>query len=88
VLVSKVKPVQKTASGIHIPESAQPQLNQGVVVAVGAGARDKAGTLIPVSVKVGEKVLLPDFGGTNVKFGEKEEYSLYRDEELLGVLHE
>jgi hypothetical protein len=42
------------------------------VVAVGPGARDKAGNLIPVSVKEGETVLLPEFGGTQVKLGEKE----------------
>lgn len=48
------------------------QLQSGKVVAVGPGARDRDGKLIPVSVKEGETVLLPDFGGTEVNLGDKE----------------
>ena len=48
------------------------QLNSGKVVAVGPGARDRSGNVIPVAVKEGETVLLPDYGGTQVKLGEKE----------------
>lgn len=48
------------------------QLNSGKVVAVGPGARDRNGNLIPVSVKEGDTVLLPEYGGTSVKLGEKE----------------
>jgi hypothetical protein len=48
------------------------QLQSGKVVAVGPGARDRDGKLIPVGVKEGETVLLPDFGGTEVKLGDKE----------------
>lgn len=47
-------------------------MNSGRVIAVGPGARDRAGNLIPVSVKEGDNVLLPEFGGTQVKLGEKE----------------
>lgn len=48
------------------------QLNSGKVVAVGPGLRDKAGTNIPAAVKEGDTVLLPEYGGTQVKLGEKE----------------
>lgn len=48
------------------------QLNSGKVVAVGPGARDSKGNLIPVSLKEGDTVLLPEYGGTQVKLGEKE----------------
>lgn len=48
------------------------QLNMGKVVAVGPGYHDRAGKLIPVSVKEGDNVLLPEYGGTEVKLGEKE----------------
>lgn len=48
------------------------QLNSGKVIAVGPGAWDKDGKIIPVSVKEGEMVLLPEYGGTEVKLGEKE----------------
>lgn len=48
------------------------QLNSGKVVAVGPGARSTDGKLIPVSVKEGDVVLLPEYGGTEVKLGDKE----------------
>lgn len=48
------------------------QLNSGKVVAVGPGSRDRSGNVIPVSVKEGETVLLPEYGGTQVKLGDKE----------------
>lgn len=47
-------------------------MNSGKVVAVGSGLRDREGNLIPVSVKEGDTVLLPEFGGTQVKLGDKE----------------
>lgn len=52
------------------------QLNSGKVVAVGPGARDRDGKLIPVTVKEGDTVLLPEYGGTEVKLGEKEYVNL------------
>lgn len=65
-------------------------------MAVGPGRRSLNGDIIPVSVKEGDKVLLPEFGGVPVKLGqdtpapgsEAPEYFLFRDEELLGVLTE
>ncbi|XP_062172768.1 10 kDa chaperonin, mitochondrial-like [Alnus glutinosa] len=86
VLVEKIVPPTKTNSGVLLPESTT-KLQSGKVVAVGPGARDRDGKLIPVSVKEGEAVLLPDFGGTEVKLGDKE-YHLYRDEDILGTLHD
>ncbi|XP_042502925.1 10 kDa chaperonin, mitochondrial-like [Macadamia integrifolia] len=86
VLVEKIVPPSKTTAGILLPEKTN-QLNSGKVVAVGPGTRDKSGNLIQVSVKEGETVLLPDYGGTQVKLGDKE-YHLYRDEDILGTLHD
>ena len=57
------------------------------MVAVGPGRRTTAGELVPVAVKEGDRVLLPEYGGTAVKLEEKE-YLIYRDEDLLGVLTE
>ncbi|KAI9011686.1 chaperonin 10-like protein [Hyaloraphidium curvatum] len=85
ILVQRVKAQERTASGIFIPEKAQEQMNEGVVVAAGPGALDKDGKTIPVACKVGDKVLLPPYGGNNVKMGEQE-YILYRDSEILGKL--
>ncbi|KAF7721069.1 10 kDa heat shock protein [Apophysomyces ossiformis] len=87
VLVQRLKAQEKTAAGIFIPEKAQETLNEGVVIAVGEGAFDKEGKRIPVLVSAGDKVLLPPFGGSNVKVG-NEEYILFRDSELLAKVQE
>ncbi|DBB04274.1 TPA: 10 kDa chaperonin [Trebouxia sp. C0004] len=62
------------------------QYNEGKVLAVGQGRRTLTnGEIIPVAVKEGDKVLLPDYGGTQLKLDGKD-YYLFRDEEVLGVL--
>ncbi|XWS52663.1 hypothetical protein CRYUN_Cryun11dG0090300 [Craigia yunnanensis] len=71
ILVEKIIPPSKTNSGILLPEKT-PKLNSGKVVAVGPGALDRDGKLIPVNLKEGDTVLLPEYGGTEVKLGEKE----------------
>ncbi|CAA0820547.1 GroES-like family protein [Striga hermonthica] len=87
VLVEKIVPPSKTSTGILLPEKSAKQLNSGKVIAVGPGSRDIAGNNVPVAVKEGDTVLLPDYGGTQIKLGEKE-YLLYRDEDILGTLHD
>ncbi|KAI8054042.1 10 kDa heat shock protein-like protein [Syncephalis plumigaleata] len=85
VLIQRVKAVEKTKAGILIPEKAQETLPEGTVVAVGPGAFDKNGNRIPVSVAVGDKVLLPNYGGSNIKV-DSEEMLLFRDSEILAKL--
>ncbi|KAI4348582.1 hypothetical protein L6164_009291 [Bauhinia variegata] len=86
VLVEKIVPPSKTNSGILFPEKST-KLNSGRVIAVGPGIRDKEGKIIPVTVKEGDTVLLPEYGGTEVRLGDKE-YHLFRDDDILGTLHE
>ncbi|CBI32793.3 hypothetical protein VitviT2T_012030 [Vitis vinifera] len=86
VLVEKIIPPSKTNTGVLLPEKTK-KLNSGKVVAVGPGLWDREGKLIPVGVKEGDTVLLPEYGGTEVKLGDKE-YHLYRDEDILGTLHD
>ncbi|KAJ4848559.1 hypothetical protein Tsubulata_007861 [Turnera subulata] len=86
ILVEKIVAPAKTNSGILLPEKAA-QLNAAKVVAVGPGAHGKNGDTIPVTFKEGDTVLLPEYGGTQVKLGEKE-FHLYRDEDILGTLHD
>ncbi|ERM99118.1 10 kDa chaperonin, mitochondrial [Amborella trichopoda] len=86
VLIEKIVPPTKTSAGILLPEKTT-KLNSGKVVAVGPGLRDREGNTVPVSLKEGDTVLLPEYGGTDVKLGEKE-YLLFRDEDILGKLHE
>ncbi|KAA0025877.1 10 kDa chaperonin-like [Cucumis melo var. makuwa] len=74
VLIEKIVPPTKTNSGILLPEKSS-KLNSGKVIAVGPGARDREGKIIPISVKEGDIVLLPEYGGNEVKLGEKQLYS-------------
>ncbi|CAI9606976.1 unnamed protein product [Staurois parvus] len=66
-----------------LPEKAQGKVLQATVVAVGEGSRGQRGEVYPVSVAVGEKVLLPEYGGTKVVLDDKE-YYLFRDGDILG----
>ncbi|CAJ1939603.1 unnamed protein product [Sphenostylis stenocarpa] len=75
ILVEKIVPPSKTSAGILLPEKSS-QLNSGKVIAVGPGSRDKTGNFIPVSVKEGDRVLLPEYGGTQIKLDDKEIYKL------------
>lgn len=87
VLVQRIKAEAKTASGIFLPESSVKELNEAKVLAVGPGALDRDGKRITPSVQPGDKVLIPQFGGSPVKVGD-EEYSLFRDHELLAKINE
>ena len=72
-----------SASGIFLPESAVAKTNEGEVVAVGPGLTTKSGETIPMSVVAGDKVLLPEYGGTKVKLGDQELF-LFNDGDILG----
>jgi chaperonin GroES len=80
VLVQRVKAESKTAGGIFLPEASVKELNEAKVLAVGPGGLDKNGKRVEVSVKPGDKVLIPQYGGTGLKVGE-EEFSIFRDYE-------
>ena len=82
VLIRRVMPAMKTAGGIIIPESSVSKNNEGEVLAVGPGATTSKGDVIPVTVSVGDKVLLPEYGGLPVKL-DGEEIFLFRNEEIL-----
>ncbi|CAL4914551.1 unnamed protein product [Urochloa decumbens] len=86
VLVEKLLQPKTSAGGILLPKTAQ-QLNAAKVIAVGPGDRDRDGKLIPVSLNEGDTVLLPEYGGTEVKLAEKE-YLLFREHDILGKLEE
>ena len=86
VLVKKLEPVSKTKSGI-ILSTKEESPNVGVVISTGEGVFDNNGNKIPLSVNVGHKVLLPDFGGSKIELGDGE-FFLYRDSEILGILEE
>ncbi|EFQ30761.1 chaperonin 10 kDa subunit [Colletotrichum graminicola M1.001] len=87
VLVQRVKAETKTASGIFLPESSVKELNEAKVLAVGPGALDRDGKRLPMGVNSGDRVLIPQFGGSPVKVGD-EEYHLFRDSEILAKINE
>ena len=85
VIVKRVEPETRTASGLYIPDAAGEKPDQGEVLAVGPGKRDDAGKLIPMDVKVGDRVLIGKYSGQTVKVG-GEEYLVMREEDIMGVL--
>jgi len=87
VLVEKAEPIAKTKGGLYIPEKAQGRVVHGTIVATGPGARNEKGENIPLSVTVGDAVLLPEYGGTKVEL-ESKEYFLYRENDILAKLQE
>ncbi|KAI1179428.1 hsp10-like protein [Nemania sp. FL0916] len=87
VLIQRVKAANKTAGGIFLPESSVKELNEGKVLAVGPGALDKNGQRLPMSVAQGDRILIPQYGGSALKVGE-EEYHLFRDSEILAKINE
>ncbi|XP_073947464.1 10 kDa heat shock protein, mitochondrial [Choristoneura fumiferana] len=87
VLIKRAEAVTKTAGGIVIPEKAQSKVLQGEVVAVGPGSRKDNGDFVPLLVKVGDRVLLPEYGGTKVTLdNEEKEYHLFRESDILAKI--
>jgi len=88
VLVQRFKPDTKTASGIFLPTSATNNpLPEATVIAVGPGAPNKDGKIIPTQVQAGDRVLLPGWGGNSIKVGE-DEFFLFKDSEILAKIKE
>jgi len=83
VLVERFAAETKTKAGIMLPEKAVGKVLDARVVAVGPGARNEDGKVMPLSVKTGDRVLLPEYGGTKVEL-ENKEYFLFRDTDILG----
>lgn len=84
VIVQRLESETKTASGIVIPESASEKPDQGTVVAVGPGRRADDGSIIPLELKEGDKVLFGKYAGQSVKV-DGEEVLVIREEEVLAV---
>lgn len=85
VLIRPLEDKEVKKGGIIIPDSAKEKPQEGEVIAIGTGKRDEDGKLIPFNVKKGDKVLLPKYGGTEVKFNDVE-YQIVREDDILGVI--
>ncbi|MFZ3042754.1 MAG: co-chaperone GroES, partial [Thiobacillus sp.] len=85
VIVKRMEEERKTASGIVIPDTAAEKPDQGEIVAVGTGKKDDQGKLIPLDVKVGDRVLFGKYAGQTVKV-EGDELLVMREEDIMGVV--
>ena len=85
VVVRRVEEETKSAGGIIIPDTAKEKPSQGKIVAVGPGARDEAGKLVPLEVKAGDLVLFGKWSGTEVKIN-GEDLLIMKESDILGVL--
>jgi chaperonin GroES len=85
VVVKRVEAEQKTAGGIIIPDTAKEKPQQGEVIATGPGGRDDTGKLIPIDLKIGDKVLFGKWSGTEVKL-DGEELLIMKESDIMGVL--
>jgi chaperonin GroES len=85
VLVERVEGEEKTAGGLIIPESAKEKPAEGMIVAVGEGARKESGDLIPMAVKEGDKILFGKWSGTEVTVDGKE-LLMMKESDILGII--
>jgi chaperonin GroES len=87
VVIERIDAEAKTTGGIIIPDTAREKPQQGKVIAVGPGGRDESGKLIPIDVRVGERILFGKWSGTEVKIDSRE-YLIMQESDIMGVLVE
>ncbi len=87
VVVKRIDAEEKTTGGIIIPDTAKEKPSQGEVIAIGPGGRDEAGKLIPIDLKVGDRVLFGKWSGTEVKI-DGQELLIMKESDIMGVLDE
>jgi len=85
IIVERVEEETKTAGGLIIPDTAKEKPQQGKVVAVGKGKKTEDGKVLPLDVKVGDRVLFGKYAGTEIKV-EGKEYMMMREDDILGVV--
>ena len=87
VVVKRIEAEEKSAGGIIIPDTAKEKPSQGEIIAIGPGARDETGKLVPLDVKVGDRILFGKWSGTEVKI-DGVEYLIMKESDVMGVLDE
>jgi len=86
VIVERVDALEKSAGGLYIPDTAKEKPQEGKVIAVGKGKRKEDGTVIPLDVKKGDRILFGKYSGNDVTVNGKE-YIIMREEDILGILN-
>jgi chaperonin GroES len=87
VVVKRIEAENKTTGGIIIPDTAKEKPSQGEIVAVGPGGRDEAGRIIPIDLKIGDRVLFGKWSGTEVKI-DGAELLIMKESDIMGVVIE
>jgi chaperonin GroES len=85
VVVRRLEGEEKTKGGIIIPDTAKEKPQEGEIIAVGSGARDESGKLIPLDVKAGDRILFGKWSGTEVKI-DGEDLLIMKESDIMGVL--
>ena len=85
VVLRRLEGEEKTKGGIIIPDTAKEKPQEGEIVAVGPGARDEAGILVPLEVKAGDRVLFGKWSGTEVKI-DGQELLIMKESDIMGVV--
>ena len=85
VVVKRLDSEEKTKGGIIIPDTAKEKPQEGEIVAVGSGARDESGKLIPLDVKTGDKVLFGKWSGTEVKI-DGADLLIMKESDIMGII--
>jgi len=85
VLVRRLEEEEVVKGGIIVPDTAKEKPQRGEVIAVGPGARNDRGEIVPMNVKKGDKVLFGKYAGSEVKIGD-EDYLIMREDDILGII--
>ena len=85
VVVRRVESEEKTKGGIIIPDTAKEKPQEGEIVAVGSGARDDSGKVVPLDVKAGDRILFGKWSGTEVKLN-GEDLLIMKESDIMGVI--
>ena len=87
VVVKRIDAETESAGGIIIPDTAKEKPSQGEIIAVGPGGRDEGGELVPIDLKVGDRVLFGKWSGTEVRL-DSIDYLIMKESDVMGVLQE
>src|ERR671922_1130817 len=87
VVVRRVESEEKTKGGIIIPDTAKEKPQEGEIIAVGSGARDESGKLVPLDVKSGDRVLFGKWSGTEVKLN-GEDLLIMKESDIMGIIEQ
>jgi len=85
ILIKRIEEQETVKGGIIIPDTAKEKPQEGEVMAVGTGRKEKDGKVIPLDVKPGDRILFGKYSGTDIRIAD-EEYLILREEEVLAVL--